>query len=642
MGSIALVVLALPLTGAESSVEQLKRLSIDELMQVEVTSVSRSPVALGEVPSALQLITAEEIRRSGASSLAESLRLADNLSTARKNTHDWGIAARGFNAELANKLLVMIDGRTVYTPLFSGVRWDVQDYLMEDVERIEVISGPGGSVWGANAVNGVINITTKSARETQGWYAEGGGGNQLRDFEAARYGGTLAPNVFFRVYGKHFERDSEILVSGLDAKDGTSFVQGGFRLDAESTARGNFTLQGDYYHGREGVVDAGPGHVAGGNLLSRWTKTLANDSDVRIQFYYDRTFLRLPVPASFLAPAGLFEDDLETYDLDFQHSFHWASAHALVWGLGCRLTEDETKAAPGLGFEPPKLNQSLFSGFIQDQIAINERTHLTFGAKLEHTDYTGFEIEPSIRLQRDVDAGLTVWGAISRAVRTPSRVDRDIHQPSTGIQLLAGGPNFRSESVIAYELGVRGQLASKVAGSVSAFYNDYHDVRSAEPSPVTFLPFVIANNLEGESYGVEFAFNADVMKGWRIRGGYRLLKSDLRVRPGAVDINGARNETADPEHQINLGSSVDLPGGVELDGQLRWVDELVVNNGGQLGTVPSYLDLTLRVGFRVSESVEFSVVGMNLLDDHHTEIGSPGPSRVEIRRSVFGKLTWRY
>jgi iron complex outermembrane receptor protein len=625
-----------------SELEKLKRLSIEELLEIEVTSVSRSPIAFGDAPSALQVITDQEIRRSGASSLPEALRLASNLHVARKNSHDWGISARGFNTELANKLLVMIDGRAVYTPLWSGVRWDVQDYLLEDLDRIEVISGPGGSVWGANAVNGVINITTKSAEETQGLFVEAGGGNQLRDFEAFRYGGKIAPGIFFRVYAKHFERDSEVLSTGVDAADGSSVAQGGFRLDARPNRSDTFTVQSDYYHGREGVTGAGDGKVAGGNLLSRWSKLLANGSDFRLQFYYDRAFLRLPTAAGPFGSAGKFIDDLETYDLDFQHNLESSGAHRIVWGVGYRLIEDDSRDSPTLGFDPRSVQHDLFSSFLQDQIAFGDKIFVTVGTKLEHTEYTGVEVEPSIRFQRHLDVHTMVWGAISRAVRTPSRIDREIRQPSSGTPILAGSDRFASETVVAYEAGLRGQLAQRVMGSVSVFYNDYRKIRSLAFTPTTIFPLVIGNDVEGQSHGVEFTMEADISDRLRIRGGYTYLKSDLHVRAGGMDINNALNETSDPEHHASIGASVDLPWGVEFDSHLRWVDTLENNNEGQVGTVPSYVDLNVRMGVHLSENVEVSLVGQNLLDDHHPEIGAVGMNRVEIRRSVFAKVALRY
>ncbi|MEO6994539.1 MAG: TonB-dependent receptor [Lacunisphaera sp.] len=625
-----------------STVEELKSLSIEDLMEIKVTSVSRSPVSLADAPSALQVITEDEIRRAGASSLPEALRLANNLNVAQKNATDWGISARGFNTDLSNKLLVMIDGRTVYTPLFSGVRWDVQDYLLEDVDRIEVISGPGGALWGANAVNGVINITTKSAKDTQGFYGEVGGGNELREFSSLRYGGKLADNVFFRVYAKQTKRDDEVFASGTDAGDASSLNQGGFRLDAQSQTAGSFTVQGDYYHGSDGRPGAGDTKVAGGNLLGRWSQVLANGSDFTLQLYYDRTFFRQPFAVNAFGPAGPFSEYLDTYDVDFQHSIELSGTNKFIWGAGYRFTEDRTKDAPTLGFGPADLNQNLFSGFLQDQITIVANTILTVGTKLEHNDYTGFEIEPNIRLQRTLGDNRMLWMAISRAVRTPSRIDRDIREPSEGVTVLSGGPTFKSETVVAYEVGYRAQLAAHLIGSISAFYNQYDNVRSLSSTPATFLPLYFANDLDGETHGAELSLNYDLFNWWRLQAGYTLLKSAIHIRPGGTDLNNALNENSDPENQVALGSSMDLPGKIEFDAHLRWVDTLVNNNNGHPGTVPSYTELSVRFGIHLSDQVELSLVGDNLLHDHHPEFGTPDASRVEIRRSIYAKIAWRY
>jgi iron complex outermembrane receptor protein len=627
---------------AASSVAELKRLSLDELLEIEVTSVSRSPVPLAEAPSALQIVTSDEIRRSGATSIPQALRLAGNLNVARKNAHDWGVSARGFNTELANKMLVMIDGRTVYTPLFSGVRWDVQDYLLEDIERIEAISGPGGSLWGANAVNGVINITTKNARDTQGFYGEIGGGDPLDLVSGARYGGRLGDGAYFRIYGKRVERGSQALASGADAGDQSRFSQGGFRLDADTAGNGSVTLQGDYYLGNEGFVDGGDGKVAGGNVLGRWVQPLANGSDLQVQLYYDRTYLRQPVAAGPFSVAGSFTDDLETCDVDLQHTIPHRGDRLTVWGLAYRHIQDRTTDAPGLDFQPPEQAQDLFSGFVHEQLPLGHGFQLSAGTKIEHNDYTGLEIEPNIRLQRQFSGNRMLWAAVSRAVRTPSRIDRDIRQPAGPITILAGGSDFDSETVIAYEAGARAQLGARLIGSVSLFYNDYRDVRSLHATPVTLLPFVFGNDLEGESHGAELALSYDVLAWWRLRATYTRLDTRLRVKPGGVDLNNALNETSDPENQFALLSSMDLPHGFELDGQLRWVDTLVNNNNGAPGTVPGYVELNVRLGLRVNDQWDLSLVGQNLLDAQHPEFGLAGPNRVEIRRSVFGKLSWRY
>jgi iron complex outermembrane receptor protein len=310
--------------------------------------------------------------------------------------------------------------------------------------------------------------------------------------------------------------------------------------------------------------------------------------------------------------------------------------------MGFRYLVDDSKAAPALGFDPPSTRQENASAFVQDRISLSDRTRLTIGTKLEHTEYTGFEIEPSVRLQHELNSSGMVWSAISRAVRTPSRIDRALRQPSAGPAVLMGNPNFESESVVAYEAGFRGQIARRLVGSVAAFYNDYRDIRSVAFTPGSLFPLVVGNDLEGESHGAELTFNAEVTPNFRLNGGYTYLQTDLRIRPGGSDVNNALNETADPEHQFSLGSSIDLARGIELDAHLRWVDTLVINNGGFPATVPSYTELDLRLSVQISANVELSIVGRNLLDDHHPEIGAPGTTRVEIRRSVFAKVALRY
>ncbi len=633
---------------SESSIQSLKNMSIEQLMNLDVTSVARHSQKLLDAPSAIQVVTGDDIEESGASSIPEALRLADNLDVAQKNSHDWGISARGFNTDLANKLLVMIDGRTVYTPLFSGVFWDEQDYLLKDIDRIEVISGPGGTQWGANAVNGVINITTKNAKDTQGLYAEGGGGTELRDFAGVRYGGTLAPGVYFRIYGKYADHGDQVLANGASATDSWSKAQGGFRIDSEASPDNTFTLQGDAYGGHDNLQTGGQDRTNGGNVLGRWVRTFSDESDLHLQLYYDRTHLTDPVSAFMLgklviAPPGTLKDDLSTYDLDFQHRFPLGEYNRILWGLGYRFTDDEVVNAPALAFFPATLEQRLFSGFAQDEIALGQDWSFIAGSKFEHNDYTGFEAEPNARLKWNVGPARMLWAAISRAVRTPSRIDRDLSEPAPPhIVVLRGDANFTSESVMAYEAGYRTQLWSKFTASLSTFYNYYDNVRSTSTTPKTVLPFYFANNLEGETYGAEFSGTYQVAGNWRLHAGYDLLKEHLRIKPGETDLNDALNETSDPEQQWSLRSSLDLPQNVELDTTLRWVGTLHNNNGPTPGTVPSYFELDARLGWQATQNLELSVVGENLLHHHHPEYGFPGPTREEILRSVYGKAEWRY
>jgi len=633
---------------AASSISELKQLNVEDLMNVEVTSVARHPEKILQAASAIQVITQEDIRRSGATSIPEALRLADNLQVAQKNSHDWAISARGFNTALANKLLVMIDGRTVYTPLYSGVFWDVQDYVLADIERIEVISGPGGTLWGANAVNGVINIITKSAKDTQGLYAQAGGGSRPEDLADVRYGGALSPDTQFRFYGKYFDRGSEVLANGDSASDSWRQGRGGFRVDSDPSTMDKLTVQGDVYEGHEDEQTGGTSNTSGENVLGRWSRRFSDTSDLSLQSYLDRTHLLNPVaPLSVgalqLAGAGLLQDDLTTYDVDFQHRFRIGAANAIVWGWGFRYTHDVVSNAPALAFLPPTLDRDLYSLFAQDEVALRPDLSLTVGSKLERNDYTGFEVEPNVRLSWLLNSNQALWSAISRAVRTPSRIDQDVFEAAPPhFVLLEGGSDFTSESVVAYELGYRVQIEPQLSASVSSFFNHYNDIRSTTITPTTLLPFFFANGLEGDTYGLEFSGNYQVSDPWSLHAGYTLLKEHLHVKPGQVDINDALNETADPQHQFSLRSSLNLPRHTEFDAALRWVDTLHTNNGPVVGTVPSYFELDTHLAWHASERLEFALVGQNLLHNRHPEYGFPEPTRPEIERSAYGKFTWRY
>jgi iron complex outermembrane receptor protein len=374
-----------------------------------------------------------------------------------------------------------------------------------------------------------------------------------------------------------------------------------------------------------------------------------------LQLYYDRTHLSDPVQAYMigaltLAPAGVLTDDLDTYDLDFQHHFHLGTWNNIIWGLGYRFTHEVDQNAPAIAFLPPTLDQNLYSGFVQDEVKILENLHFTLGTKLEHNDYTGFEVEPSARLQWDVTPKQMLWAAVSRAVRTPSRIDRDLSQPGPGAPLVilaGGGPDYASETVIAYELGYRAQLSSKMDVSLSSFYNVYNDVRSTTTNNVLDglglpLPFHFDNGLEGDTYGVELGVNYQLLDGWRLHAGYDFLKEDIHVKSGQHDINNALNETSDPEHQFQIRSSMDLPWHLNFDTGLRWVDMLRNNNGATVGTVPSYFELDARLAWQPTKRLEFSIVGQNLLHDRHPEYGFPGPAQEQIARSIYGKVTWRF
>jgi iron complex outermembrane receptor protein len=615
------------------NLEALKKLSLSELLNVriDVTSVSRRPERLTQAASAVQVITGEEIRRSGATSIPEALRLAPNLQVAQVNSSQWAISARGFNNVLANKLLVMIDGRTVYTPLFAGVFWDVQDTLLEDLDRIEVVSGPGGTLWGANAVNGVINIMTKNAKDTQGLFVEGGVGTQSVGFGGMRYGGVMAPGVYYRVYGKAFNRDNTVLLDGSNAKDDWDMGQGGFRVDWEPSAEDQVTFQGDYYNGRPNPNGASdPVVVMGGNVMARWKRTLSEESDFQVQFYYDRTRRDFNDD---------FKENLDTYDLDGQHRFHIGDRNEIIWGLGFRLMDDRVENLELIGFTPGHKTMLLYSAFIQDEITlIEDRLRLTLGSKFEHNDFTGFEFQPSGRLAWTPDERHTVWGAVSRGVRSPSRIDQDFYlNLAPGVPFFSPNPDFKSEELLAYEVGWRVQPHDTVSFSVATFYNVYDNIRSAEPGPPPFgLPVTIGNGVEGETYGVEFSTAYQVTDWWRVRGGYTLVKKHLSVKSSSDDLNDGTAESNDPQQQALIQSMMNLPGNIELDGVLRYVDELPDPS------VAGYFGLDLRLAWKATPNVELSIVGQNLLDNSHPEFIPSSPAPREIERTVYGKVTLRW
>ena len=605
----------------------LKRLSLEQLMDVEVTSVSRRPEKLSTTASAIQIITGDDIRRSGASSIPEALRLAPNLQVAQVSSSEWAVSARGFNNTLANKLLVLVDGRTIYTPLYAGVFWDVQNLPLDAVDRIEVVSGPGGTLWGANAVNGVINIITKPAEDTQGLLVEGGAGSELHGFGAVRYGRRSASGFAYRLYGHGFGRGSTVRADGIDPRDSWGMGQGGVRLDWNGGKADAFSVQSDYYDGRPDADGRGRTVARGGNALGRWTRTLSDESDLQLQVYYDRSWRDFGI--------GLTED-LTSYDLDGQHRFQLGRRQEVIWGLAARLMVDDTESDTSLAFLPANKTLQLYGGFVQDEIALSgDRLRLSLGSKFEHNSYTGFEVQPSVRLAWTPGSRHTVWGAVSRAVRTPSRIDRDFFLfAAPSVPILAGG-DIQSEKLIAYELGWRAQARPRLSLSVSTFYNDYDDLRTVEPGPPPAgIPFTLGNGLRGHAYGAELATVYQVSDRLRLRGGYTFLKKKLSLKPGSADPNGGRGEGNDPEHQFLIQSVADLPGRLELDAVFRFVDALPDPR------VPSYAELDLRLGWMATGHLELAVIGQNLLHEKHIEFNS-SPSAREVQRGAYGRITWR-
>lgn len=608
-------------------VSKLKNLSLEELMNIEVTSVSRRPEKLSQTASAIQVITQEDIRRFGATNLAEALRIAGNLAVAQTGANQWAINARGFNAALANKLLVLIDGRAIYNPLFAGVWWDIQDVLLEDVDRIEVISGPGGTLWGANAVNGVINIITKETNETKGGLVVGGLGNELQSYAGVRYGAEIASNFHLRVYGKYSNRDGTVLSGGEEVDNDWRMGQGGFRMDGQLSETNFLTLQGDLYES----VQQRPGFkdqvTSGGNVLARWKHTISENSDFKLQMYVDRVDRNSP---------GSFEDLTDTYDLDFQHGFFIGERNKVIWGGGYRLANDNFKfESSSVIFQPPLFSIQTYSAFVQDELSLKkDQVTLILGTRILHNTYTGFEVQPNIRASWKLNSGQFLWGAISRAVRMPSRVDHDLYAPG----VLEGGPDFDSETLLAYELGYRIKPYERLSFSMSVFYHDYDNIRSLEPlNPPASRPLVIENGQAGESYGAELSSYYHVNDWLRVRAGYTIMQVNVWPKDGSRDTTFGASEAADSQHNFSLRSTINLPGRIEFSPSFRYVSQ--IKNPTQL--VPGYFEVDLCLSFQATKNLEFSVIGWNLLDNQHPEFGRPA-TRQEIQRSIFGKVLWRF
>lgn len=632
VAALLLALCAVPLQAQDTvlaSAQDLKGLSIEELMQIDVTSVSRRSEPFFEASSAVAVITAEELRRSGVTSLPEALRLINSLHVARQSQSTWAISTRGFNSATADKLLVLIDGRSVYTPLFSGVFWDVQDVLLEDVDRIEVIRGPGAAVWGANAVNGVINIITKPASATQGGLVTAGAGNEERGFGATRWGGTAGEHGHYRVYGKYTNRDGLDALGGGDLGNDMWLGQGGFRSDWTTAGDDTVTFQGDAYAAQIGEPGIDDSDRDGGNLLGRWSRRSSERKGLELQVYWDRTHRSIPTT---------YEEHRDTWDVDFQQSFRLGGRQAVIWGLGYRHTRDRTSRGGQVEFVPHHLAQDLFSGFVQDEISLLEnRLRVTLGTKLEHNDWTGLEVQPNVRFSLALSERRMLWGAVSRAVRTPSRLDEDVilfFRQFPGVAAFVGNPGFDSEELIAWELGHRARLGPDLILDDTVFYNVYDDLRSLEPPANGGIPLTFGNRANAETWGFESRLNWQPVPWWSWQLSYAWLDGHVSVDPGSRA--QAQPQGNDPEHRVLLRSLMDLSGDVELDGWLRWIDRLPAPE------VPSYFELDLHLGWHPRPALELALIGRNLLHGAHEEFGPPGAAREVVERSLYGRATWSF
>lgn len=658
-GLIAALCMAFPAhaTTLDDLPDDLTDMSLEALMDIEVTSVSKKPQKQSEAAAAVFVITQGDLRRWGVTNIPEALRRVPGIEVAHIDANKWAITSRGFNGRFANKLLILIDGRSVYTPLFAGVYWDSLDVVLEDVDRVEVIRGPGGTLWGANAVNGVINIITKDAADTRGNMVSLTAGNEIKGIGSVRHGGKIKNGADYRIYAKYSSYDEGYNTDGAHDDWRTGLV--GFRSDWVKTERDDITFQGDYYRGKAGqLVDIPTGppgppptsviptvndtDTDGGNLLFRWSHILEDASNIALQIYYDHVGL----------DGEVLYEDRDTFDIDFQHHFKWHGKHDVVWGFDYRYTHDNTKNNPTFSLDPSSRSVNLYSIFIQDEISVKDNLLFTAGIKLEQNEFSGFEYQPNVRLAWAVNESQTLWGSVSRAVRTPSRGEHDVTlrlvppaSSDPGIPVYAqGNSDYDSEDLIAYELGYRINYSNIWSVDVATFYNDYDNLRTLDPEfdpgppAAVLLPF--DNNMQGRTYGAELAAQWQVRNGWRLNASYTWLDMQLRLDNGSTDSASQSAGQASPLNKVSVWSALDLDHNLQFDAALRYVGDIEVAGVN----IDSYLEADLRLGWEARPGLELSIIGQNLLDNRHSEylpdFISTQPTEVE--RSIYARMIWSF
>lgn len=636
-----------------------------DLFDQEIFSLSKKKENAFDSASSTYVLTSEDMRRSGATSIASALRLVPGLQVARVDGNKWAISSRGFNRQFANKLLVMIDGRTLYTPLFSGTFWDIQDYPLEDIERIEVVRGPGGTIWGANAVNGIINIITKNSTDTQGQYASAIVGTEDRFIGEVRYGGRTEKNNHYRVYAKHVDRDSLDKTnsdgSSANANDGYINSQAGFRYDVRSIKDSTISVHGDIRRGfaknyfdfsslNPASYADGPSNKQskGANLVFSWDKTFSRKSSTSLNAYFDYDKFDINV----------LSREAQTFDFDFQHFYDFSSENQLSWGLGYRLITDRIGSSPLVSgqlagtepysYDPEKRNSNIFSAFLQEKYGLIPNTlYLTTGSKFENNDYTGFEIQPNAKLTLFPSKNQTLWASVSRAVRTPTRGEDGLtltfNSGSTTITQ-KGSTSYNSEKVIAYEMGYRIKPVRTILFDTSIFYNKYSDLRTFERVSPTFS--VVSNRAYGSSYGAEVSAKWQVNDDWLLEAGYDYLKMDLEVdrKSSSVAQSTYNIEGESPQNQFRLRSNYNIAKNWEFDNVVYYVDSLPNSKDTtDINGVPSYVRFDSRIGYLPFEGLELSLVGQNLTDDRHSEFNrAEFNNKVEVGRNIYFKVVWQY
>ena len=630
-------------------------------MNIKVTSVSKQEQKVSRTAAAIFVITSEDIRRSGATNIPDLLRMVPGVDVAQINANTWAVSIRGFNTRFSDKLLVMVDGRSVYTPTFGGVYWDVVDLPLEDIERIEVIRGPGGSVWGANAVNGVINIITKAAAETKGAMVVAGGGNTDEGFATLQYGGSLGAKTDFRVYTKYFNQDHNPGLSGPDGGDGWGVLRGGFRADVVFSSKDNLTIQGDLYRGEAGQAEpylasvtsplelvAIGVNVSGGFVQGIWNHTFSARSGTSLQVSYQQ-----------YKRNDLILENRGTVDIDFQNHFLWGERQNIIWGLDYRNSRTTTVGTLAASLNPADLTTQLFSSFIQDEFAlIHDRLYLTVGTKLEHDYYNGFSLMPSGRVVWTPSDHQTLWAAVSRAARTPSAIDASVRYNFGGfigaggtptLISFIGNPNVKNEDLLAYEAGYRTMLSDRVSVDLAAYYNSYTNQDTVEPTtpfiedtpapPHLDVPETYENLMYGETQGLEIFANWKVLDRWTLSPGYAFEQIHMHLEPESQDTTSvSAAEGSSPVHSAQLRSHVVLPRNLGWDTSLFFTDRIADP------VIPAYTRLDTGLTWQWKKGVVFSLVGQNLLKDRHLEYDDLYSSTATtlVKRSVYAKVTWSH
>lgn len=663
MSSIA-ALLTYSVSGQTGSLDDLKNLSLEEFsnLDVMVTSLSRKPQKLTDSAAAVYVIDQQDIKRSGATNIPEALRLAPGIEVARINASTWSVTARGSSGRFARRLLVLMDGRTIYTPVFSGVYWDVQDTVLEDIDRIEVIRGPATAVWGGNATNGVINIITKSARDTQGGLVTASVGNEVERQVALRYGDKIEDDFHYRVYAKHKKNDSSVDINDQrNSFDENDLSQLGFRAEWTPSTNNSWELRGDVYNGQieqhqpvavltptPGVMDVNrENQVSGFNILGKRTHHYAADASWSLQAYFDRARRQ---------DTATVDIKVDTVDIDFKHQFKFAERHQVIWGMGYRRVLDDLQGKLGISFMPRRRQIERENFFFQDEISIiPDKFSVIIGSQFEHNDFTGNEIQPNIRAKWHVDETSLVWGSVSRGLGIPDRSAENVRvnvraAPGAPPLLVAyvGNESMTPEEIVAYEFGYRTLWGKGNLFDIALFYNDYSDLRTNElgtpfvettPAPLHIVqPLVLGDDKDGEAYGIEIAAEWIVDDKLTLKGHYSYFELDLTPSSTSTAPTPELAEGLSPQHQVSLQTQYQVTNDLTFDTWWRYVDELPTHG------INNYVNLDIRLGWQATKDIELSLVGQNLLEgarlEYIDDLISNAPTQVE--RGVYLKGTVKF